>query len=195
MTICQIGILVCAHDYILYLWSRILFRVIENVCVTIALMVNLYFDSYGFTIGAFKNAAGIFFEDRWIPAIQSVINIVVSVGLVRVWGLAGVILGTIVSQMILYSFSYPQYVYNRIFGRSMAAYYIESIKYALIFLATFVVTKVIVRMIHVENVFLLLISNIIICALFPNIVLFLLFFRKEEFKYYVVLIKKKLKRK
>lgn len=150
---------------------------------TFVIMLNLYFDTYGYTIGAFKSAAGIFHEDRWIPMIQSVINIITSIILAKVCGLTGVVIGTILSQMLMFFFSYPQFVYKKLFDRSYFFYCKETISYFIVFLLVFVVTVIISSFIYINSHLLSLLVNAVICIMIPNTFLFVLFRKSNEFKF------------
>jgi len=85
------------------------------------------------SFSVFKEAAGIFYEDRFVPLIESLINIVVSVILVQVMGLSGVFVGTFLSSLVLWFYSYPRFVYRRLFRRSYWQYAIEILLGCLIF--------------------------------------------------------------
>lgn len=163
--------------------------VLSDFVVTV-MMINLFFDTYGFTIGAFKSAAGIFHEDRWIPALQSVINIVVSIVMVWYWGLAGVILGTIMSQMLLYLYSYPKFIYKKVFDKKNVLFYIETLKNFCMFILIYCVTLIISKIICVINPLTDLFVKIIICVIIPNLLLFLVFKNSEEFNYFISVIEK-----
>ena len=63
--------------------------------------------------GNFKEAAGIFYEDRFVPLIEAVLNILISIICCKIWGLAGVFMGTIASGLVLWCYSYPKYVYKK----------------------------------------------------------------------------------
>lgn len=167
--------------------------ILNNITVFF-LMIQLFLDIFGYTIGSFKTGAGIFHEDRWIPLLQSIINIVVSVILVKSMGLTGVIIGTIVSQLLLYTYSYPKYVYEPIFKRNKLKYYKEMIQYLLLFLMTFTITVLLTKYININNSFIELIIYATICIIIPNIITILLFFRSKEFKYFINLIKSKIKK-
>lgn len=87
----------------------------------------------------FKEAAGIYHEDRFVPVVESILNIVVSVVLVQWIGLPGVFIGTFVSSFALWFYSYPKFVYKKLFGRSYRQYIIEMVLYSLIYFAVMVV--------------------------------------------------------
>ena len=133
--------------------------------------------------GTFKNAAGIFYEDRYIPVVESILNIVFSLLFVQYFGLAGVFMGTIVSALALYSYSYPKYVYGMVFKRGYKQYLKDYIKFALITLIASIPTYLISERIHMNTVFLQLIVNAILCLIIPNFVYYVFFRRTEEYKY------------
>ena len=88
----------------------------------------------------FKEAAGIYHEDRFVPVVESILNIVVSVVLVQWIGLPGVFIGTFVSSLALWFYSYPKFVYKKLFGRSYRQYVVEMVLYSLIYIAVMVLT-------------------------------------------------------
>lgn len=70
----------------------------NGVVLTLVMSVYITFQLDG--INTIKTSAGIFDEDKFVPIIQSVINIAVSVLLARRIGLAGVYIGTIVQAIV-----------------------------------------------------------------------------------------------
>ena len=87
--------------------------------VLLVLVINFFIVSSRSTYGAFKETAGIFYEDRFVPIIESILNIVLSIIFVKKFGLMGVFMGTIASGLVLWCYSYPKYVYNKLFGRKI----------------------------------------------------------------------------
>lgn len=162
--------------------------------VVLAIMINLYFDTYGYTIGAFKSAAGIFHEDRWVPALQALVNILISIVMAHYWGLAGVIIGTIVSQMVLYLYSYPKFVYMRLFNRKKMSYYFETLKYLLLFGFIFGITYCISEMIKIDDVFITLIIYLFTCIIIPNTLIYMIFGKSNEYKFFESIVKNRLKK-
>lgn len=159
--------------------------------VLIVLVLNYYQKSTRYTFVAFKEAAGIFYEDRFVPLIESLINIIASIILVKYFGLAGVFMGTIVSSLILWCFSYPKYVYKKLFSRSYIDYMKETIGYVFLFLILSNFTYYISTLVNFENIYFEFLSNILISLVIPNVILTLLFFKTDNFKYYLKLIKRK----
>lgn len=101
--------------------------------VLIVLTVNYFQQTMRSTYLAYKEAAGIFYEDRFMPIIESIVNIVVSIILVNIIGIEGVFVGTFASSLVLWLYSYPKYVYKKLFERSYLQYFCELLGYSIPF--------------------------------------------------------------
>ncbi len=152
--------------------------------VLIVLMVNLYIGGLRFTNNTFKNAAGIFYEDRFIPIVESITNLVVSLILAKIFGLAGIFLGTITSTMILFLYSFPKYIYRLVLEGSYGEYFKLYAKHGLITIVICVITAYISSLINTSNNWLQLFFNGIVCVVVPNVLYFLFAMRMAEFDFY-----------
>ena len=157
--------------------------------VLLVLVINFFIVSSRSTYGAFKEAAGIFYEDRFVPIIESLLNIVLSIIFVKKFGLMGVFMGTIASGLVLWCYSYPKYVYNKLFGRKISDYIKETIYYFIIFILIAGFTYSLAILISFENVYLQFISNVLIALIVPNVIMLLLFSKDENFKYFINMLK------
>ncbi len=157
--------------------------------VLLVLVINFFIVSSRSTYGAFKEAAGIFYEDRFVPIIESLLNIVLSIIFVKKFGLMGVFMGTIGSGLVLWCYSYPKYVYNKLFGRKIADYIKETIYYFIIFILIAGFTYSLAILISFDNVYLQFISNVLIALIVPNVIMLLLFSKDENFKYFINMLK------
>ena len=163
--------------------------------VLLVLVINFFIVSSRSTYGAFKEAAGIFYEDRFVPIIESLLNIVLSIIFVKKFGLMGVFMGTIASGLVLWCYSYPKYVYNKLFGRKISDYIKETIYYFIIFILIAGFTYSLAILINFDNVYLQFISNVLIALIVPNVIMLLLFSKDENFKYFINMLKGLKKRK
>ena len=151
--------------------------------VLFVLVINFYQKMMRSSYITFKEAAGIYYEDRFVPIIESLLNIIISVVFVQIIGLAGVFIGTIVSGLLLWAFSYPKFVYKKLFERSYLNYAKETIGYILLFVGISFFTYLISMQITVSNIFVQLVMQAVIGLIIPNLIIILLFFRTENFKY------------
>lgn len=157
--------------------------------VLIVLTMNFFQKTSRLTYKSFKTAAGIFYEDRFVPIIEAFLNIFISIMLAKYIGLVGVFIGTIVSGLVLWCFSYPKYVYKNLFDRSYLNYFIETLGYILLFVVLLITTSSIINLLNINNLFILLLVRLTICLIYPNIILLLLYFKTDNFNYYYSMIK------
>jgi O-antigen/teichoic acid export membrane protein len=164
---------------------------LSNV-VLIILVFNFFQKMMRNTYQTFKEAAGIYYEDRFVPLFESIINIVVSIILVKLIGLPGVFIGTIVSGFALWFYSYPKYVYKKLFNRKYINYLKETLAYIFLFIIIAFITYLISMHVNISNMYLQVIVNAIISVIVPNVILLIIFYNTDNFKYYLKLIKSKL---
>ncbi len=163
--------------------------------VLITLMVNVYVQGIRNTTSIFKDAAGIFYKDRYIPLIEAIINLISSIILVRIFGLSGIFMGTIISSLFLIIYSYPKYVYKLILDGEYSEFFKLHLYHLSITLGICLITGYISSLIIISNVWLKLIFNGIICLIIPNLLYYLITRNSQEFKFYSIKIKEILTKK
>lgn len=144
--------------------------------------VNLFLMLMRNTMNVFKEAAGIVYEDRYVPVIESVVNLVCSILFFKFFGLAGIFLGTVCSNLVLHLYSYPYFVYHRVFHRPYKQYYAIFTKGLLLFLMN-LLTVIAVQ--NINSLFELnFLLELLFIVLFVGIILITesIFLYKEEFK-------------
>ena len=146
--------------------------------------LNFYQTIMRHSFGIFKEAAGIYYEDRFVPLIEALLNIIFSILCLKFFGVAGVFMGTFVSSLTLWFYSYPKYVYKKIFMRSYKLYIKEMINYFILFICILITTYFISNIFVSQNDYVRLFFNISICCLIPNIILLLLYHNDENFIYF-----------
>jgi O-antigen/teichoic acid export membrane protein len=162
--------------------------------VLFILVFNYFQQTMRTTYGTFKDAAGIFYEDRMVPIVESILNIVFSIVLVKFLGLAGVFLGTLISGIVLWCYSYPKYVYKKVLNRKYEDYAKETIGYILLFIIIASISYYISLKFVISNLFLSFVVNCLIAFIVPNIILIIVFRKTDNFQYYKSMILNKLKK-
>ncbi len=186
------SILVVMESFISFWYGK---TYLLDTGVLIVLVLNYYLTVMRYNISTFKEAAGIFHEDRYIPILESVINIIASLILLKFFGLAGVFLGTILSNLLLHLYSYPKYVFKKLFNKKILDYFKSIISYFLLFIISITITYLISSLITFNNPFIQMITNILISLIIPNLIYYLVFRNKDEYKYFKKTIKKILSNK
>lgn len=163
--------------------------VLPNIVLFI-LLLNFYLQGMRRTYMIFKEAAGIFHEDRFYSLIEAVLNIVFSILFVKLIGLPGVFLGTIVGCLPIILYDYPILIYKKIFNKNMMTYLKENGIFLIVNIVFAVIVYIVCDLIKINNLWIKLICNGSIGVLIYNILFVVLFNKTEELKYYIELIKK-----
>ena len=168
--------------------------VLDSVTVFI-ISLKLFVSGIRMTFSMFKEAAGVFYEDRYVPIIESVLNLVLSIPMAFAWGLKGVLIGTICSTMLLYVYTYPKYVYGIILNKDIKIYCKDMFVIIVRFVLCFVSTQIVMGFINCSNVFVQLAFTLMVCVFVPNIIMIIMTNKSKEFVYFKTLALSMIKRK
>ncbi len=182
-----ISILIIMDDFIIIWLGR---EYVLAHLILIVLVFNYFQKSMRNSYMVFKESAGIFYEDRFVPLVEAITNIVASYILLKIFGFAGVFMGTIVSGLTLWCYSYPKYVYKKLFDRDYISYFKETSGYILLFIIIASGSYYLSMFINFDNIYIQLIIKTILCLTIPNFILALIFYKTDNFNYYVNLLKK-----
>lgn len=160
---------------------------------TIIICFNFLANGLRQTTRDFRSACGLFYEGRYMPAASSCCNLILSVILVKLLlpyhlEIAGVLLGTIISEFCI-TWWYDGWLVNRrVFGMSPRQYYLNYFKYLCIACATSVLTRYLGSFCRVQSLIAELGIKLILCTITVNALFLLLFYKTKEFKYFYSLI-------
>ena len=167
---------------------------IVDSTVIYLILINYYIVGHAIVVNNIKNAAGIFVAVKYISIVQAIVNLVVSIAMVKLIGLEGVFIGTICATLVS-TFTVPVIVYRSVFNKSPLEYYKDSIFYLLAMGVAITSLELIKREIFVENTIISFITMMFFVTVIPNIVFYIFFKNREEYHYILKLIKTKLHRR
>lgn len=165
-----------------------------NFSFVILFAVYLYAEEAPRTLIVFKDAGGIWKEDRFRPLLSAGVNLILNLILTQYIGLYGIILSTIFALMFV---SYPWLIMNinkRLFPIGIKKYITRIICYSMVIAMNVLITYTICRHILFGNVWLTLVIRLLLCTVIANISFILVFFKTDENKY-VLEMKEALKKK
>ncbi len=91
----------------------------------------------------FRDASGTFYYDRWKPVAEGLLNLVLSIALVKVlppeYAVTGVIAATIITTIVICDIVEPHILFKYVFKRSAKTFYIKNYSNILIFAVALVV--------------------------------------------------------
>lgn len=99
--------------------------------IVLGIVINTMFRIIKNPIDKFKDAYGIFW-DRYAPIVESIINLVVSIFLGMKWGILGVVVGTIISNIVITMCWKPYVIFKYGFKEKISKFIIITLKYLLI---------------------------------------------------------------
>ena len=181
-----------SQDFItIWVGKKYLFSI--DILIVLSILFYVNFMKYSYKV--FKHGAGIWIEDKFVPVFVALLNIIFSIIFIKLFGLIGVFIGTIFSSIPLYFYDFPKFIYKKLFNKKYINYYKQLIIDILISGLIILVIYYLLSFISFDNkIITLLVKTISGCTL--NIIIFTLLFRnKYEYKYFITLIKEKLKRR
>ncbi|MFD1031916.1 lipopolysaccharide biosynthesis protein [Metaplanococcus flavidus] len=158
------------------------------------ILLNLYITLLRASVEKFKDAGGLYRQDQYSAILEAVVNLGFSIWLVQYFGLAGIFLGTLISNITVVFWIKPKIVYKYIFQEKLRKYFIMYFKYfslALIALALTSLATMNLRTIVTIPAFLL---NCFLNIGIINIFYIIIFRKKDEFLFFKTLIVKKFSR-
>ena len=158
--------------------------------VVLLIVMKTYFTGMRSSAQTFKNAKGLYWYNKYMPIYESLINLGVSLVLVKPLGVSGVLLGTIVSTVTTCAWIEPYVLYKYGFHKSVMPYYKNYLKLSLVFFAILGVCYGAVSLVpgHSFTAFLI---KLVISVILPNILLYIIFRNSDEFAFLKSIIKER----
>ncbi len=176
--------LLCLYQPFIKIWAGedLLF----DFKMVLLFVVYFYvYQSYRIVL-TYKDAAGIWWEDRFRPYVIMIVNVVGNIVLINIIGIYGVIISTIISLII--SVPWATYtVFKYIFYSSMKVYIRELVIQLLATIICCSITYIICSTLNFDG-FTALLLRFPICVVIPNTVYALLFRQSVIFKQFLSMI-------
>ncbi len=169
--------LLCLYQPFMKLWAG------EDSLLPFAVVVLIviYFIAYQGRriVTTFKDAAGLWWEDRFRPLVMALTNLISNLIMVQFIGVFGIVLSTILSLCV--SIPWETYtVFKYVFKRSAMEYVWTITKYMAVFLVAAAATYGACQV--VQEGIVAIIVRAAICVVLPNLIFLLFFARQPEFK-------------
>jgi O-antigen/teichoic acid export membrane protein len=154
------------------------------------LLVNFYFVSMRGSVERFKEASGNYYQDRYSPICEAVINIISSIILVKIIGLPGVFLGTLISNLSIVFWIKPKITYKYIFDRKLSEYFKTYFKYLFIAAVPLLITHFLTQGLrNISNIYAFG-FNCLVNLIVINLIYIIIFLKNEHFIYFKDLLLK-----
>lgn len=188
-TFCSVCLL-CMFQPFIEIWVK--HENLLALSTVVLLVVYFYVYQVRRVILLYKDAAGVWWEDRFRPYVMIVVNVVSNLILVQFIGLNGVVISTILSMLI--SVPWENYtVFKYVFKRSSGRYYFFILAESILCGLLCAVMWFICRNIPVNIVGLAI--RLVFCCFVPNVLFILVHLRSKPFLDSIKFIGSKIKHK
>jgi O-antigen/teichoic acid export membrane protein len=147
------------------------------------IIVSFYLSYMRKAVCMFKDASGLFWNDRYKPLAESVINIIASVYLTIHYGIIGVVWGGIISTVAAPLWVEPYVLFGNELHLSLKYYFGRCIQYAVVTIAAAVLGKYMYTILFPQVTFTGFIIGCMISLIVSNLLWWIVFGRTREFKY------------
>lgn len=108
-------------------------NLIVDRSIAFVITINGFVQFMRSCINVFRDATGTFYYDRWKPLAEGVANIVMSILLVKWIGVAGVIVATIITNLVICHVIEPYVLYKNAFSVNPTKYYLKNYSMIVLF--------------------------------------------------------------
>lgn len=130
----------------------------------------------------FRDSLGLFWHDRYKAIAEALLNLIISIILVRQMGVLGVFLGTLISMLATSVWVEPYVLYKYEFQMSCMGYFVRYLIYVLVIGAAWLGTDVLCAQIT-GNCAAVLIGRMVVSVLVPNLSFLAVYARTAEFTF------------
>ncbi|WP_411334061.1 lipopolysaccharide biosynthesis protein [Metabacillus indicus] len=158
--------------------------------IVLMIVINFYVVQMRQPSIVYINSYGLFWKIKWKSLVEAVFNLFISLILVSVFnmGIFGILIGTLLSNMVTNVWWEPFVVFKYGFNKSILSYYKTYVVDSLICIITMITVDKVAGIL-IEN----LILNFTISSILVTLILMVVYGRREEFKFSLSLIKSILK--
>ena len=144
-------------------------------------ILNHYLTGMNNVVISIQTASGLYEKDKYVPLIQSAVNLIISIYLAKRIGLAGVFIGTIISTLIPLIVK-PCIVYKEIFKEKISLYFKDFTIQTIIIVLSAIISAFITKYVNIENAYLNLAFLLLISIIIPGTLIILIYRKKEAYQ-------------
>lgn len=164
---------------------------IVNNFTTIMFVLILFYSIIRIVLNTFVGAMALYKETLICTCTEIVINLVVSLILVNKIGIAGLLIGTLLSMVISEYLIKPFVLNKKIFNSNISKYYLDCLKYFVFACISYIIFYLLFRNINLNSLFIWFVVGVLVFVI--NFIITLLYYkiiRRLEFLNRINVLKK-----
>lgn len=144
---------------------------------------NFYLQGVLYPIWCYRYTTSIFKHTQYSMLSASLLNIIFSIILGYKFGLFGILFATAISRIFTTMWYEPYKLFKIYFERTVKKYYVDEFKKIIILFLIISCMYFIINYLPNYNLYLNFLLKSLLCLIFPNLIIYILFKNSEEFKY------------
>ncbi len=153
-----------------------------DISAVLAIVISFYLEGMRKTSITFKDATGVFWNDRYRPLVEIVLNLVISIYCAMRFGIAGVFFGTIASNLAT-SWYETYIVYKLIFDEKLIEYYKRYIYYTMLMFVGAVLTFLSIS--SMPDTMIGFSIRVMGCLIIPNLIFIIFNYKSMELQFFM----------
>lgn len=141
------------------------------------------------TVSLYRDTMGMFKDTKYVFFVTAVINIIFSLLLGNVLGLAGVLFSTVIARILTNAWFEPVVLFKNYLHRPVKEYFKRQLYYWVVFFIILVLTSFICSLITLQNLYVYFVVKTMVCVIISVGLLCIFYFKLSEFKYLLELFK------
>lgn len=176
---CTVAFIVLFQDFITIVFGQ---KFMIPFFSMVAAVINFYITNIRQSIWAYREATGIFKQTKYITIVSTAINIILSIALGRLFGMFGILIGTVISRMVYAWWKEPIILFQQYFHRPVRVYFFNYVTRASVCAVVTVITYLLCNALPPWDMWVSFIIKLIICSVVPNLLFVLVYYRSYEFR-------------
>lgn len=189
--ICFCGLYVLFNSFVELLVGK---NYLFNDAVVAAMAFLFYLTYMRKAVLMFRDACGLYWNDRYKPLAESVINLAVSIYLTIHYGVIGVVVGGIISTLLTCFWVEPYVLFNNGIDIKLKDYFVDYLKFTAAALLSAFASKFVYDSLFTKVTLLNFISGILICVSITFVLWVIVFYKRGEMQYLRGFIVSKIKK-
>lgn len=187
---CSIGLFLLLQPFIALSFGK---EFLFSLPAVISIILQFYFIGVRKAVLAFRDATGAYWYDRYKPLAEVALKLIFSIWLAIDFGVAGVMFGTIIAFLLTSFWVEPYVLYKYVLHAKLSSYFKQFAGYTAVVLFAGAITFGACSFVPGTGWGALVLKGII-CAILPNVIFCLLFFKTENFRYFASLLRSMLRK-
>ncbi|WP_034485165.1 lipopolysaccharide biosynthesis protein [Butyrivibrio fibrisolvens] len=171
--------LLCLYQPFMSMWMGEMYT--EDFGFVILMVILYYFISSRKIVLMYKDATGLWWEDRWKPIVGCLINLTLNLSLIRLIGTKGVVISTIISYALVEIPWETKVLFKSYFHEGMTDYYKNMLNYLSLCIITSIASWKICALINNNGIWGMIFKGSV-CFIVSNCVFFIICFKNKVFQ-------------